>query len=84
MNITINVTEDAKHYLAEKGYDDKFGARPLRRAIQKYIEDEVSELILLGELPVGSVLNIELESGSKILSYRVDGKITPVSIVNDE
>ena len=49
-NITLNVTNSAKEFLLEKGTNLKFGARPLRRAIQRHLEDELSEMILKGEL----------------------------------
>ena len=48
--ITLEVTEAAKHFILEKGTDLKYGARPLRRAIQRYIEDEISDMILKSEL----------------------------------
>ncbi len=53
-NITLTVTKDAKEFLLEKGTNLKFGARPLRRAIQRYVEDELSEKILRGELRDGN------------------------------
>ena len=44
-NIIMNVTKEAKNWLLEKGTDLKYGARPLRRAIQRYVEDELSDMI---------------------------------------
>ena len=61
-DITMNVTDTAKNYLLENGTDIKFGARPLRRAIQKYIEDELSEMILKGELLDGKTVTIDFEN----------------------
>lgn len=59
----IDVTEAAKEYILEKGYDPKFGARPLRRTIQKYIEDELTELFLKGKYGIGSDIKVDcLES----------------------
>jgi ATP-dependent Clp protease ATP-binding subunit ClpE len=52
-NIGLILTEEAKKYLLEKGTDLKYGARPLRRAVQRYIEDELSDRILRGELVNG-------------------------------
>ena len=49
-NITLNISDDAKKYLLEKGTDYKYGARPLRRAIQSNLEDILSEMILRSEL----------------------------------
>ena len=50
------MTEKAKDYIAEKGYDSQYGARPLNRAIQKYLEDPVAEEILKGDLNDGDVI----------------------------
>ncbi len=61
-NITINVLDDAKNFILEKGTNLKFGARPLRRAIQRYIEDEISEMILRGEILEGQNIEISLEN----------------------
>jgi len=60
-DIKMEVTNNAKHYLLEKGTDIKFGARPLRRAIQRYIEDELSEMILKSELLDGKTVIVDLE-----------------------
>ncbi len=64
-NICMNVNEDAKKYLLEKGTDIKYGARPLRRAIQRYLEDLLSDMILRGELINGQTVNVMLE-GSEL------------------
>ena len=61
-DIKMEVTNNAKHYLLEKGTDIKFGARPLRRAIQRYIEDELSEMILKGELLDGKTVIVDLKN----------------------
>jgi len=52
----IELTEKAKEFLAEKGYDQQYGARPLNRAIQKYLEDAVAEEILKGDLSEGDII----------------------------
>ena len=57
----INLAEDAKEFVASKGYDVQFGARPLKRAIQTYIEDGISDIIVNGDLPLGSVIHITLK-----------------------
>ena len=61
-DITMTVLENAKNYLLEKGTDIKFGARPLRRAIQRYVEDELSEMILRKELMDGEHVNVDVEN----------------------
>ncbi len=55
----ISLTETAKNYIAEKGYDSNFGARPLKRAIQKYLEDPIAEEILKGELKTGEAILVD-------------------------
>ena len=57
-NITMEVSKEAKDYLLEKGTNLKFGARPLRRAIQRYVEDEISERILRGDIVDGDNIKV--------------------------
>ena len=57
-DIKMHISNDAKKYLLEKGTNIKFGARPLRRAIQRYLEDEISERILKGEIIDGQNVNV--------------------------
>ena len=59
-NISLEITEDAKKYLLTNGIDLKYGARPLRRAIQRYIEDELSDMLLRGELKNGQTIFVNL------------------------
>ena len=59
-NITLDISEKTKNYILEKGTNLKYGARPLRRAIQRYIEDEISEMILRGVVHDGQNINIDL------------------------
>lgn len=68
-NITMKVSIDAKKYLLEKGTDLKYGARPLRRAIQRYIEDELSDLILKSQLQNGQTIQINLNNDK--LQYEI-------------
>jgi ATP-dependent Clp protease ATP-binding subunit ClpC len=58
LGYTLTISDDAKDFVAEKGYDVQFGARPLKRAIQNYIEDAVCERILGGEIKEGDEINI--------------------------
>ncbi|HNL25485.1 MAG TPA: ATP-dependent Clp protease ATP-binding subunit, partial [bacterium] len=62
-NMTLHLTDAAKEFVATKGFDPVYGARPLRRAIQKHIEDAVAEKILKGEFSDGSLVSIELRDG---------------------
>ena len=65
-NITMEVSKDAKDFLLEKGTNLKFGARPLRRAIQRYIEDEISERILRGDIVDGDNIRVSRD-GDKLV-----------------
>ncbi len=58
-DIIMNISDSAKNFLLEKGTDLKYGARPLRRAIQRYVEDELSDLILKSDLKNGQTVNID-------------------------
>ncbi len=69
MNISIELTKQAKEFLAEKGYDVLFGARPLRRALQKYVEDPVAEEILKGTYTEGSVIKVKLNKKKDELTF---------------
>ena len=57
----VSMTDKAKQYIAEKGYDEKFGARPLARAIQKYVEDPLAEQIINSEIEDGDSIKIDLK-----------------------
>lgn len=58
--ITLEIDDSAKEWLANQGYDPAYGARPLRRAIQRHIEDPLSEEVLRGEFPQGGVVQIKM------------------------
>ena len=58
--ISIKITDEVKDFIVEKGYDEKYGARPLRRVIQKYIEDEISDIFIMNDLNKVNVLTLQL------------------------
>lgn len=67
----VEISDKAKNFIADKGYDQQFGARPLNRAIQKYLEDPVADEILKGELKEGEVLEVDyIEADDKIVVTR--------------
>ena len=69
LGYTLQLTEQAKDFVAGKGYDQKYGARPLKRAIQKYLEDELAELIIGAEAAPGDTVVIDYDKTSdKIVS----------------
>jgi ATP-dependent Clp protease ATP-binding subunit ClpC len=55
----VKLTDAAKEFIADKGFDNNFGARPLKRSIQKYLEDPIAEEILKGEINEGDTLHID-------------------------
>jgi ATP-dependent Clp protease ATP-binding subunit ClpB len=66
--IVIELDDEARHWLANKGYDPVYGARPLKRVIQKYVQDPLAEQILSGQVPDGST--VKITSGSDRLLFR--------------
>jgi ATP-dependent Clp protease ATP-binding subunit ClpC len=66
--ITLEVSDEVKGYLAKKGYDKVFGARPLRRSIQSLIEDKLAEEMLEGRIKTGDAVKIELKGEELVLS----------------
>jgi ATP-dependent Clp protease ATP-binding subunit ClpC len=54
----IKISTAAKDYIADKGFDSKYGARPLKRAIQKYLEDKMAEAIIKAEISEGDTINV--------------------------
>ncbi len=70
LGYTFVLNEDARDFVAEKGYDIQFGARPLKRAIQTYLEDEIAEAILLNNLPKGAVLEAYLDKKEQKVKIR--------------
>ena len=71
MGYHIDLADEAKQFVAEKGYDVQFGARPLKRAIQTYIEDGISELIVNNDLPEGATIHINKQEDKEELSFAV-------------
>ena len=71
----INISPEAKDFIAQKGFDPQYGARPLKRAIQKYIEDGLAEEIISGRVVEGDQISIDLEDGAvKINKMKVRKK----------
>jgi ATP-dependent Clp protease ATP-binding subunit ClpC len=82
MGISIELTQEAKNFLAEKGYDPAFGARPLRRAVMRYIEDPLAEEILRGTFPQGTTVRAKFDKEKEELFFvdaskdTIDAQIT--------
>ncbi|HET7311019.1 MAG TPA: ATP-dependent Clp protease ATP-binding subunit [Mycobacteriales bacterium] len=78
-DMAIELTHDAKRLLAKKGYDPVLGARPLRRTIQRDIEDILSEKILYGELQAGQIVVVDVENVDNEDRFTFRGEIKPVA-----
>jgi len=74
MGYEISLTEKAKDFLAEKGFDPQYGARPLNRAIQKYLEDQIAEEILKGDINEGDTLLADHAEGATELTIKIKKK----------
>ena len=70
----VTVTDAAKKFLATKGYDPQFGARPLKRAIQTYVEDEICEKILFGEINAGDAIVVDKKADEEKLTVEKANK----------
>jgi len=68
----IRLTEDAKDFIVDKGYDEKFGARPLKRAIQKYVEDALAEEIIKSTLQEGDIIEMNVNEQKDALTIYID------------
>jgi len=69
--LTLKLTDAAVEFLGSQGFDEKFGARPLKRAIQRYIEDPLSEKILTAEFAKGEEVEVDVSPDQKKLEFRV-------------
>lgn len=70
LGYTVELSDKAKDFLAEKGYDPQFGARPLNRAIQKYLEDPIAEEILKGEITEGGIIQADYEGTGDVITVK--------------
>ena len=70
--LTLDVTTGAKQWIAEKGFDANFGARPLKRAIQKYLEDVLSDEMLKGRFKNGGLIEVSLQDDSLVFVEKAD------------
>ena len=68
----LTITDTAKDYIADKGFDRQYGARPLKRAIQKYVEDALAEEIVASHLQDGDHIKIDLDKKTEELNITID------------
>ena len=72
LGYNMNMTTKAKDFISEKGFDSKFGARPLKRAIQKYLEDEMAEIIIEAQIKEGDTINIGLDEDKQKIIFEIE------------
>ena len=75
--LTIKLTEAGADFLVKNGYDESYGARPFKRAIQRYIEDPLSEKILLTEFQKGDEIEVDVSADGSKLEFRVATPVNP-------
>ena len=73
--LTLRLTDPAQEFLVKNGYDEQYGARPLKRAIQRYIEDPLSEKILMGEFSKGDEIEVDVASDGQRLDFKVPNSV---------
>jgi ATPases with chaperone activity, ATP-binding subunit len=78
LGFSVELTEKAKTFLGEKGYDQQFGARPLHRAIQKYLEDPLAEEILNTNLNNGDIVEVDLDEENQKLQFTIRSTASPI------
>jgi ATP-dependent Clp protease ATP-binding subunit ClpC len=71
LGFSIQLTKEAKDFIAERGFDIQFGARPLKRAIQKYLEDPMAEVIIKTDLQPGDSIDVDLDKEKDEIIMRV-------------
>jgi ATP-dependent Clp protease ATP-binding subunit ClpC len=71
LGFSLELTPDAKDFIAEKGYDQQFGARPLHRAIQKYLEDPLAEEILNMNIKPGDIMVADLDKENQKITFSI-------------
>ena len=74
LGYTLLLSDNAKAFIAEKGFDKQFGARPLKRAIQKYVEDSLAEEIITSKISAGDELFMDIEEGAQELNVKIQKK----------
>jgi ATP-dependent Clp protease ATP-binding subunit ClpC len=77
--ISLELDETAKDFLAEKGHDPAYGARPMRRAVERYLEDPMAEEILRGNIKPGDIAKVVAEDGK--LAFKVTASTKPAELI---
>jgi len=80
MGYKLELSPEAKDFIADKGYDVQFGARPLKRSIQRYLEDQLADIVLEGKLEAGDTILMELVDETKEIKARI---VKPIIALNE-
>jgi ATP-dependent Clp protease ATP-binding subunit ClpC len=87
MGVNVHLTDKALDFLAEKGYDKVYGARPLRRAMQKYVEDPIAEEILKGSVKEGTKVKVDVAANNTELLFGIENtagdQVSPVTSIDE-
>ena len=75
----LTLSEKAKDFIAEKGFDKQFGARPLKRAIQKYVEDALAEEIITSKINQGDIIFMDLDETAQELTINIEKTEKPAN-----
>jgi ATP-dependent Clp protease ATP-binding subunit ClpB len=76
-NITLELDSDARKWLADEGYDPVFGARPLKRVIQRALQDQLAEMLLAGDIADGATVQVSATGEGLIIGDRLSGSSRP-------
>ena len=79
LGYNLSLSDKAKAFIADKGFDKQFGARPLKRAIQKYVEDALAEEIITAKIGAGDEIFMDIEDGAEELTVKISKAEKPTS-----
>jgi len=71
MGYQLELTPAAKDFIAERGYDAQFGVRPLKRAIQKYVEDQLADIVLSGKIHPGNTILMDIDAENNTIKPKI-------------
>ena len=71
LGYTLKLSKKARNFIVDKGFDKQYGARPLKRAIQKYIEDALAEEIITSKIHEGDIISMDLEKDATELTVKI-------------
>jgi ATP-dependent Clp protease ATP-binding subunit ClpC len=74
LGFKIKLSAPARDFMAERGFDVQYGARPLKRAIQKYLEDPLAEVLIKASVTEGATINVGYSKDKEELTFKVSGK----------